>query len=103
MPRKNTIIEETAPPSPGSAFSPETNDSAGFGLPQALVILGFLTAAVVLRLVAHASVQDTVLLLGIAGSVSVIVLLAAGYRHGPSRRRLLRRLLNAALMPGSGN
>ncbi|MFE7439357.1 hypothetical protein ACFU7X_02655, partial [Streptomyces chartreusis] len=99
---KNTI-EDTAPPSPGSVLSPETSSSAGFGLPQALVILGFLTAAVVLRLLAHASVQDTVLVLGIAGSAGVIVLLAAGYRAGPSRRRLLRRLLNAALMPGSGN
>ncbi|MDQ0904372.1 hypothetical protein QFZ22_000357 [Streptomyces canus] len=101
MPRKNTI-GDAAPPSPDSASS-EAAGSAGFGLPQALVILGFLTAAVVLRLVAHASVQDTMILLGAASSVSVVVLLATSYRHGPSRRRLLRRLLNAALMPGSGS
>ncbi|WP_437017582.1 hypothetical protein [Streptomyces sp. enrichment culture] len=72
-------------------------------MPHALVILGFLTAAVVLHLAARASVQDTIVLLGVAGGVSVVVLLAAGYHHGRARRRLLRRLLNAALMPGSGN
>ncbi|MER5347839.1 hypothetical protein ABT030_47835 [Streptomyces mirabilis] len=101
MPRKNTI-GDAAPPSPGSASSGAASP-AGFGLPQALVILGFLTASVVLRLVARASVQDTMILLGAAGSISVVVLLATSFRHGPSRRRLLRRLLNAALMPGSGN
>jgi hypothetical protein len=82
---------------------PVTTTSTSFGMPHALVILGFLTAAVVLRLAARASVQDTVVLLGVAGGVSVVVLLAAGYHHGRARRRLLRRLLHAALMPGSGN
>ncbi|MFV5997645.1 hypothetical protein ACNPQM_35950 [Streptomyces sp. NPDC056231] len=96
MTRKNTN-EHSA------AQLPVTTTSTGFGMPHALVILGFLTAAVVLRLAARASVQDTIVLLGVAGGVSVVVLLAAGYHHGQARRRLLRRLLNAALMPGSGN
>ncbi|MDG9728452.1 MULTISPECIES: hypothetical protein [unclassified Streptomyces] len=74
----------------------------GFGMPQALVILGFLAAAVVLRLAAQTSVQDTVVLLAVVGGVSVGVLLAAGF-HGRSRRRLWRRVLNAVLAPGSGS
>ncbi|MFG2548274.1 hypothetical protein ACGFOM_38270 [Streptomyces sp. NPDC048594] len=74
----------------------------GFGMPQALVILGFLTAAVVLRLVAQTSVQDTVVLLTVAGGVSIPVMLAAG-SHSRSRRQTVRRLLDAVLTPGSGN
>ncbi|MEU5075994.1 hypothetical protein AB0G76_31205 [Streptomyces asoensis] len=76
---------------------------ARFGMPQALVILGFLTAAVVLHLVAHTDVQDTVTLLSAAGGVSVAALLAAGFRNSSGRGGLLRRLLNAALNPGSGS
>jgi hypothetical protein len=95
MTRKNTN-------EPSAVQRPVIATSSGLGMPHALVILGFLTAAVVLRLAARGSVQDTVVLLGVSGGVSVVVLLAAGH-HGRARRRLLRRLLNAALTPGSGN
>ncbi|MEV5645880.1 hypothetical protein AB0L67_38155 [Streptomyces flaveolus] len=81
---------------------PTSPPAAGFGMPQALVILGFLTAAVVLRLAARESVQDTVVLLTVAGGVSVLVMLAVGC-HGRSRRPIVRRLLSAVLAPGSGN
>ncbi|GAA5216824.1 hypothetical protein [Streptomyces thinghirensis] len=93
MTNNKTTVETASPASPVVG---------GFGMPQALVILGFLTAAVVLRLAAQASVQDTAVLLVVVGGVSVAVLLAAGF-HGRSRRRLWRRVLNAVLAPGSGN
>ncbi|MFI7876089.1 hypothetical protein [Streptomyces salinarius] len=86
----------------GPPPAPTSPATAGFGMPQALVILGFLAAAVVLRLAAHASVQDTVVLLTVAGGVSVPVMLAAG-AHGHSRRQVVRRLLNTMLTSGSGN
>ncbi|MGV9502698.1 hypothetical protein ACWDQ0_30900 [Streptomyces sp. NPDC003642] len=73
-----------------------------FGMPQAIVILGFLSAAVILRLITPMTVRDIVALLVVAGIISVIVLLAAGYRRR-SGHSLLRRLLNAALTSGSGN
>ncbi|MFJ6558166.1 hypothetical protein ACIQNT_39005 [Streptomyces luteogriseus] len=92
---RKTMAEDT------TASSPSTSASPSLSMPQALVILGFLTAALVMRLVARASLQDTVVLLSTAGAVSVIVVLAAGPHRGPLR--LLRRLLNAALMPGSGS
>ncbi|MFE2470706.1 hypothetical protein [Streptomyces mirabilis] len=75
---------------------------ARFGMAQALVILGFATSAVVLRLVAHMTVHDTVVLLASSGGTAVGVLLAASIRHGDADRRLLRRLVNA-LMSGSGH
>ncbi|MEH0589793.1 hypothetical protein QA942_39510 [Streptomyces sp. B21-106] len=75
-----------------------------FGMPQALVILGFLAAAVVLHLVAHTEVQDTALLLAAAGAVSVAVLISTGFhRGGRGHGGLLRRLLKAALSSGSSN
>ncbi|MFE4626971.1 hypothetical protein, partial [Streptomyces mirabilis] len=86
-----------------TASSLNTAVSPSLSMPQALVILGFLTAALVMRLAAHASLQDTVVLLSTAGAVSVIVVLAAGQHHNQGPLRLLRRLLNAALMPGSGS
>ncbi|WP_109005380.1 hypothetical protein [Streptomyces rishiriensis] len=69
------------------------------GLPHALVILGFLAAAVVLALVAHKPIRDIVILLSAAGGISVTVLMAMslGHRGG----RWLQRLLKAALTSGS--
>lgn len=76
---------------------------SAFGMPQALVILGFLFAAVVLRLASHMSVRDIVTLLTVAGITSVVVLLATGRNNRPGGHRMLRRLLSAALTSGSGN
>ncbi|MGD9486035.1 hypothetical protein WDH52_22780 [Streptomyces sp. TRM70308] len=70
-------------------------------MPQALVILGFLAATVVLRLITDMAVQDIVILLGTSGGIGVAVLVAASVRRGGGR--LLQRLLKAALAPGSGN
>ncbi|MET7889218.1 hypothetical protein [Streptomyces avermitilis] len=88
---------------PVDSSSTENAVPPRFGMAQALVILGFLTAAVVLHLVAHTDVQDTVTLLSAAGGMSVAVLLAAGFHHNRGRGSLLQRLLNAALNPGSGS
>ncbi len=74
-----------------------------FAMPQALVILGFLTAAVVLRLSAHMTVQDIVVLLTVAGTTSVAVLLAVGIHSRRGGHSLLRRMLKAALTSASGN
>ncbi|MFD6548539.1 hypothetical protein [Streptomyces sp. NPDC058398] len=41
-------------------------------MPQAVVILGFTTAGIVLHLVARTSVQDTVTLLSAAGGISAV-------------------------------
>ncbi|MFF9819803.1 hypothetical protein [Streptomyces sp. NPDC014006] len=83
--------------------SHSTPSMPAFGMPQALVILGFLFAAVVLRLTAHMSVRDIVMLLTVAGIASVGVLLATGFNNRPGGHSLLRRLLSAALTSGSGN
>ncbi|GAA2331293.1 hypothetical protein [Streptomyces cuspidosporus] len=82
----------------------DSNGSASaFGMPQALVILGFLSAAVVLRLVTAITVRDIVVLLSVAGGTSVAVLLAAGFNSRRRGHSLLRRLISAALTSGSGN
>ncbi|EDY59942.1 MULTISPECIES: hypothetical protein [Streptomyces] len=84
--------------------SGDSNGSASaFGMPQALVILGFLSAAVVLRLVTPIAVRDIVVLLSAAGGTSVAVLLAAGFNSRRGGQGLLRRLISAALTSGSGN
>ncbi|MFD5588825.1 hypothetical protein ACFWII_34095 [Streptomyces sp. NPDC127063] len=80
-----------------------TNQNTAFGMPQALVILGFLFAAVVLRLVAQMAVRDIVMLLTVVGTTSVAVVLAAGFNSRRGGHSLLRRLLSAALTSGSGN
>ncbi|MFI9311144.1 hypothetical protein [Streptomyces triculaminicus] len=80
--------------------------AARFGMPQALVLVAFLTAAVTLRLAGHMPVRDVAILLGASGAVGVTVLLAASVRGGKSGgggRGLLRRLLNAALTNGSAS
>ncbi|MFF3336133.1 hypothetical protein ACFYWX_42560 [Streptomyces sp. NPDC002888] len=75
-----------------------------FAMPQAFVILGFVAATVVLALVARMTVPDIVTLLTAAGGISVVVLLAANVRNGGGGgARLLRRLVRAAVGPGSGN
>ena len=76
---------------------------ARFGMPQATVVLGFVAAAVVLRVLAGMSLRDSVTLLAAAGAVGVAVLLAVAFPSGGGKRGLLRRLLNAALTPGSGS
>ncbi|MGJ5797459.1 hypothetical protein [Streptomyces griseorubiginosus] len=68
-----------------------------------MVVLGFVAAAVVLRLVAGMSLRDSVTLLAAAGAVAVAVLLTVAFPSGSRKRGLLRRLLNAALTPGSGS
>ncbi|MFE0449097.1 hypothetical protein [Streptomyces fungicidicus] len=78
-------------------------DTSAFGMPQALVILGFLSAAVVLRLVTPIAVRDIVVLLSVAGGTSVAVLLAVGFNSRRGSHSLLRRLISAALTSGSGN
>lgn len=90
-------VEEIAHNGDSSASGPV------FGMPQAIVILGFLSAAVLLRLITPMTVRDIVALLVVAGIISVIVLLAAGYSRRRSGQSLLRRLLNAALTSGSDN
>ncbi|GGR46332.1 hypothetical protein [Streptomyces netropsis] len=77
-----------------------------FGMPQALVLVAYLAAAVILSLAARMPVRDVAILLGAAGVVGVTVLLAANVKGGRSAGRgkgLLRRLLAAALTNGSGS
>ncbi|MCF3131668.1 hypothetical protein [Streptomyces olivochromogenes] len=83
-----------------------TSDSGAqtrFGMAQAFVILGFLTAAVVLRLLTPMTVHDILVLLAVAGltGVAVLCLFTVRLRNGGTGRRLLR-LLNA-LASGSGS
>ncbi|WP_205576250.1 hypothetical protein, partial [Streptomyces europaeiscabiei] len=83
MPQKN--LEATAPTSePGSesATSPSPEAPARFGMPQALVVLGFVAAAVALRLAASMGMRDSVTLLAAAGAIGVAVLLAVGFPRG---------------------
>ncbi|MFF9011235.1 hypothetical protein ACF087_36390 [Streptomyces goshikiensis] len=71
---------------------------------HAFVITAYLAAAVLLTLIAHMAVQDILVLLGGAGAVSVAVLVASGVNSGKGGGTgLLRRLLNAAVGPGSGS
>ncbi|MFE1925983.1 hypothetical protein ACFW91_25900 [Streptomyces asoensis] len=96
MTHRTTSTDDSSPTATGAP--------AGFGMPQALVILGFLAAAVILHLVTRAEVHDTALLLAAAGGVSVAVLaLLTGFRRGGGGRGLLRRLLKAALTSGASN
>ncbi|MEV5242582.1 hypothetical protein AB0K89_26270 [Streptomyces cinnamoneus] len=85
--------------------SPAPAAAAGrFGMPQALVLVAYLAAAVTLSLTAHMPVHNVAILLGAAGTVSVTVLLAASVKEGRNTgggRGLLRRLLNAALANSS--
>ncbi|MFJ2008526.1 hypothetical protein [Streptomyces chartreusis] len=75
-----------------------------FGMPQALVIVAFLAAAVILSLFANMPVRDVVILLGAAGGVGVGVVLAANVKGGKrGGGRLLKRLLDAALNNGAGS
>ncbi|MEV5239557.1 hypothetical protein AB0K89_10660 [Streptomyces cinnamoneus] len=87
--------------------APTTSPAAAagrFGMPQALVLVAYLAAAVTLSLAAHMPVRDVAILLGAAGTVGVTVLLAASVKGGKNTgggRGLLRRLLNAALTNSS--
>ncbi|MVO88464.1 hypothetical protein GPA10_27805 [Streptomyces sp. p1417] len=88
-----------------------TARAARFGMPQALVLVAFLAAAVTLSLFAGMSARDVTFLLSAAGGVGVAVVLTAGahtYTHTEGGRRggagrLVRRLLNAALNNGAGS
>jgi hypothetical protein len=72
-------------------------------MPQAFVLVAFLTAAVVLSLVAHMAARDVVILLGAVGSVGVAVVLATTTKGGGrGGGRLLKRLLSAAMNNGAG-
>jgi hypothetical protein len=102
MAHSNTSAGDSSPADTTPVRHP-VSAPAGFGMPQALVITGFTTAAVVLHLVAHTSVQDTVALLSAVGGVSVAVLLAAGFHRGGGGNGLLRRLLRAVVTPSSGS
>ncbi|MEV6179882.1 hypothetical protein [Streptomyces sp. NPDC052015] len=84
-----------------ASSSAENPVASRFGMPQALVLLGFLAATVVLRLVADMTIHDIVVLLTAAGSIGVAVLVAASIRNVGGR--LLRRLIKAALTSGSGS
>lgn len=72
----------------------------GFDMARALVVLGFVAAAVILRIVAHMSVRDIVVLLSAGGAIAVAVLVSASVRL--RSRRLVQRLLQTALNNGAG-
>ncbi|WP_326763233.1 hypothetical protein OG978_47405 (plasmid) [Streptomyces sp. NBC_01591] len=77
-----------------------------FGMAQAIVLVAFVTAAVVLCLAAHMpvnTVYDVLLLLGGAGSIGVAVLLAAGVSDRRRSGNFLRRIVTAVLNNGSGS
>ncbi|MEU2625273.1 hypothetical protein ABZ642_45530 [Streptomyces sp. NPDC007157] len=104
MAHNNSRAGESAPGTPVvGTDSPSGSGPARFGMPHALVVLGFLAAAVVLRLVSAMSVRDTIALLAGAGGLGVAVLLATSLPRGSGSRGLLRRLLSAAFPPGPGN
>ncbi|WP_405968965.1 hypothetical protein OG496_55260 [Streptomyces sp. NBC_00988] len=104
MPQQNAqATTRASEPVPEGVTSPSPAAPAGIGMAQALVVLGFVAAAVVLRLAAGMSMRDSVTLLAAAGAIGVAVLLAVGFPRGGGGRSLLRRLLKAALTPGSGN
>ncbi|MFB6531661.1 hypothetical protein [Streptomyces sp. NPDC056399] len=94
--RTTRTARPAAAPVEEHASSPQ-QPKQGFGLAQVAVIGLFLTAAVVLRLVAKMEINEIAILLGWAGGIGVVVILASnagGGGGGP--RRLLRRMLNAA-------
>ncbi|MFJ4536644.1 hypothetical protein ACIP39_11840 [Streptomyces tibetensis] len=70
MPRKNAETSASNPNSDG-ATSVGLAVSARFGMPQALVLLGFVAAAVMLRLAAGMSMNDSVTLLAAAGAPAI--------------------------------
>ncbi|MGW7521130.1 hypothetical protein ACWGJ2_36670 [Streptomyces sp. NPDC054796] len=66
--------------------------------------MAFLTAAVVLSMVAHMAIADVVLLLLAAGGVGAAVVAATTLqRGGHGAGRLLKRLLKAAVTSGNGS
>ncbi|GAB2808458.1 hypothetical protein [Streptomyces daliensis] len=67
-------------------------------MPQVLVLVAFLTAAVVLSLVAHRAVAGVVLLFAVGG-VGVGVVVATAVQRGGRGGRLLK----AAVTSGSGS
>ncbi|MGW4438086.1 hypothetical protein ACWELO_20405 [Streptomyces sp. NPDC004596] len=83
------------------AAPPAASVVSGFDMARALVVLGFLAATVILRLVAGMDVKNIVALLSAGGGIAVAVLIAGSV--GPRGGRLVRRFLHAALNPGSGN
>ncbi|MER6471547.1 hypothetical protein [Streptomyces collinus] len=86
-----------------ASASSDSGVQTRFGMAQAFVILGFLTAAVVLRLLTPMTVHDILVLLAVAGltGVAVLLLFTVRLRNGGTGRWLLR-LLNA-LASGSGS
>lgn len=91
--------------SPDEAAASSSDAAAvRFGMPQALVLVAFLAAAVILSLVAHMSVRDVAILLGAAGGVGVAVVASTTMKGGGGGGvRLLKRLLSAAVNNGSGS
>ena len=78
-----------------------TSSSTGMPTASALVVLGFLAAAVILRLAAHMAIRDIVVLQSATGGISVAVLLAASLRTRGGQ--LLQRVLKAVLTSGAGS
>ncbi|MER6138312.1 hypothetical protein [Streptomyces sp. NPDC001815] len=79
-----------------------------FGMAQAVVIVAFLAAAVLLSLFAQMSVSDVLVLLGSVGAVGAAVVVTANVKVGSGRGGsggggLLKRLLSAALNNGAGS
>ena len=81
--------------------SASSSATYGFDMPRALVVLGFVAATVILRIVAHMSVRDIVVLLSAGGAIAVAVLVSASVRL--RSRRLVQRFLQAALSNGAGS
>lgn len=81
--------------------SASSSAAYGFDMARALVVLGFVAAAVILRIVAHMSVRDIVVLLLAGGAIAVAVLVSAS--AGLRSRRLVQRFLQAALNNGAGS
>ncbi|MFC8492982.1 hypothetical protein ACFUJU_19705 [Streptomyces sp. NPDC057235] len=83
--------EASAPPSAAHRFD----------MAQAVVVLGFVAAAVILRIVVRMSVRDIVVLLSAGGAIAVAVLVSASVRL--RSRPLVQRFLQAALDNGAGS
>ncbi|GAA1141835.1 hypothetical protein [Streptomyces javensis] len=81
--------------------SASSSAAYGFDMARALVVLGFIAATVILRIVAHMSVRDIVVLLSASGAIAVAVLVSASVRL--RSRRLVHRFLQAALNNGAGS
>ncbi|MFF1401066.1 hypothetical protein ACFVZD_46095 [Streptomyces sp. NPDC058287] len=77
-----------------------------FGMAHAIVLVAFVTAAVVLCLATRMpvnNVSDVLLLLGGAGSIGVAVLLSAGVGNRRRSGNFLRRIVTAVLNNGTGS